>query len=105
MNVIALINNMHYKAERLALAFALTLLAGLFVLYVYLLSMSVIHVVISKEAEENLRDLRSEIAYLESQYMEMQNSISEEIVEQRGYIAVKDKIFIARDNTSLVTKR
>ena len=40
------------------------------VLYMYFLSLSVIHVVMRKEAMHNLNELRSEIARLESSYIE-----------------------------------
>lgn len=105
MNAIALINNMHYKAERLLLMGSFALLAALFCSYMYLLSMSVVHVVISKEAETGIHDLRSKIAALESEYMEMQNSLSQDIVEQKGYVAVSKKIFIDRGGNDLVTRR
>lgn len=105
MNAITLINDMHYKAEKLLLVIGFVVFSFLCVLYMYLLSSSVIHVVISKEAESSIYEVGSEIASLEAEYMEIQHSISKEVVEQNGYIAAGSKIFVDRSNTSLVTQR
>lgn len=105
MSAIALINEMQYKSERILLAGALAAFLVLCGLYVYLLSSSVVHVVISKETESNIHQIHSEIAALEAEYMEIQNALSREVVEQSGYIAAGKKIFIDRSSTSLVTQR
>ena len=71
----------------------------------YLLSASVIHVVMSKETDEKIHKVNSEIAALEAEYMERQHKISREIVDQSGYVKVAEKIFIDMNDVSLVTKR
>lgn len=105
MNAISLINDMHYKAEKILLAASFVSLSLLCGLYMYLLSSSVVHVVISKEAEASVYEVSSEIAALEAEYMEIQHSISKEVVEKNGYIAAGQKIFVDRSNASLVTQR
>lgn len=105
MNTITLINDMHYKAEKILLVTGFVVFSFLCVMYMYLLSSSVIHVVISKEAEASVYEVGSEIAALEAEYMEIQHSISEEVVEKNGYIAAGEKIFIDKSNASLVTQR
>lgn len=102
---LALISQMQYKAERLLLAALMVALCALCGLYMYLLSSSVVHVVISKEADARIHDMHSEISALEAEYMEVQSGISREIVEHRGYITASNKIFIDRGDASLVTKR
>lgn len=72
--------------------------------YMYLLSISVIHVVMSKEIEENIYSVHSEIADLEARYMERQNAIAEKVIAENGYTAAP-KIFIAKNPSSVVTKR
>lgn len=105
MNAITLINDMHYKTEKILLVASFVTLSFLCGLYMYLLSSSVIHVVISKETEASVYEVGSEIAALEAEYMEIQHSISKEVVEKNGYIAAGQKIFIDRANASLVTQR
>lgn len=105
MNAITLINDMHYKAEKIILVASFVVFSLLCVMYMYLLSSSVVHVVISKEAEASVFEVGSEIAALEAEYMEIQHSISKEVVEKNGYIAAGQKIFIDRSNASLVTQR
>ncbi len=105
MNAITLINDMHYKAEKILLVASFVLFSFLCVMYMYLLSSSVVHVVISKEAEASVYEVSGEIAALEAEYMEIQHSISKEVVEKNGYIAAGQKIFIDRSNASLVTQR
>jgi len=105
MNAITQINEIKYQVEQLLLLFSIVLFSGLCILYVYFLSNSVVHVVISKESEANIYKANSEIAALEAEYMRIQNSLSQEIVEQSGYIATNKKIFIDRTNPNLVTQR
>lgn len=73
--------------------------------YMYLLSLSVVHVVMNQENEERMHEIAGEIARLEATYMEKQAAIGSEVVEQKGYIAAANKIFIDKDQTSVVTKR
>jgi len=65
----------------------------------------VVHVVVTREAEQKISDTRGDIASLESTYMERQHQISMEVVENRGYAIADDKIFLDRENAQVVTKR
>lgn len=105
MNAIAKIHYIEYKAEQYLLALALITLGTLCGLYMYLVSSSVVHVVIKTEAEEKINQINGEIAVLEAEYMEMQQQISTKVIENKGYIAASKKIFIDREGVSLVTKR
>ncbi len=81
---------------------ASALLFTLFVGYIYFLSATVVHVVIRKEVTQEIVALRSEIANLESEYIERQHAMSGGIASQKGFVAIADKIFIDRGDTSLV---
>ncbi len=105
MNTHANILYIEHRLEHYLLAFALPALCILSVAYVYLLSMSVVHVVVSRESEEKINEIHGEIASLESVFMERQHAISMEVVEQEGYTAAGNKIFLNRDNSSVVTQR
>lgn len=105
MNAVAKTFYIEYKAEQYLLAFALGAVCLLSVAYVYLLSMSVVHVVGSREIESKISDTRAEIAALEAVFMERQHAISMEVVEREGYISASEKIFLNRDGASVVTRR
>lgn len=81
---------------------ACALLVTLFIGYIYLLSATVVHVVIRKEIAHEIATLNSEIADLEAEYISRQHAMSEEIATQKGFVAIADKIFLDRTDTSLV---
>lgn len=105
MNIIAKALYMEYNAEKYLMAFFLVVFCGLVFAYIQLLSLSVVHVVMNKEAKEQMSILASEIAELESAYMEKQHAISTEVVEHRGYVASSEKIFLDRTGAAVVTQR
>lgn len=105
MNAVTKILYIEHKLEHWLLAFTLATVCVLSVGYVYLLSMSVVHVVVSREAEERISDIHGQIAALESVYMEKQHAISTEVVASRGYVSTNEKIFLNRDNAAVVTRR
>lgn len=65
------------------------------VAYMYFLSVSVVHVVMRKDALQQVTQLRSEIAYLESSYIEANHIISTRVATADGFTEIKDKIFIS----------
>lgn len=79
----------------------LSIVLVLFVAYIYFLSASVVHVVIRKEVTNELASLHSEIATLEAEYIQRQHAVSDEIATQKGFVAVRDKIFLDRSDSSL----
>ncbi len=74
------------------------------VLYMYFLSLSVIHVVMRKEAMHNLNELRSEIARLESSYIEARHQISTQVATVGEFTESENKIFISRAEQNLVLR-
>ncbi len=105
MNTIIKLNRIQYNLEHYALYVACFALLALTAGYMYLLSLSVVHVVMSKELEEKTHQVNSDIAGLEAEYMESQHRISNEIVAQTDYVKNVDKIFINKDQSSVVTRR
>jgi hypothetical protein len=82
-----------------------TLLATAVMSYMYFLSLSVVHVVIRKEVLQEVQQLRSEIAFLESSYIEASHVISQRVASADGFSAVKDKVFIKQStDTALVLR-
>ncbi len=85
------------------------MILGLFVcvgvlvgLYLYMLSASVVHVVVRKEVHRSIVDLKSEIGELEAEYIAAQHRVSSHVANLDGYISVSDKIFVDRTPSSLV---
>lgn len=84
---------------------AFVFLVSLFVLYIYFVSASVLHVVMRQEVERKTSNLHSEIAALETEYIQAQHAVSEDIAKQQGYVAVESKIFIDRTGETVAFTR
>lgn len=72
--------------------------------YMYFLSLSVVHVVMRKEAIQDMVELRSQIARLESNYIEARHTISSQLATRADFNQIQDKIFINRTEPSLVLR-
>lgn len=77
-------------------------LAGL---YMYFVGMSVVHVVMNKEAAQQLSTLRSDISELETAYIDAQHSLSTEVALQHGFVPQENKVFIVSSDSSVVVSR
>ena len=77
-------------------------LITLVLVYMYLLSATVAHVVMQKEIRGELNKVHSDISVLESEYIALQHSVSGEIASLQGFVATGDKLFIDKSDTSLV---
>lgn len=71
-------------------------------LYMYFLSMTVVHVVVRQEVSHDTKELTSEITSLESEYIVAQHRISTMITEESDLTATTNKIFVSRTTPSLV---
>ncbi len=82
-----------------------TLCVGLFLssvaLYMYFLSLSVMHVVMRKETMHNLNEAKSEIAKLEASYIEARHVISTQVASVNGFTENQNKIFVSRAEQNL----
>ena len=105
MSVLAKTLYIEHNIERYLMAFFLAAFCVLSGTYIYLISMSVVHVVVSEDIKEQIHAIHSEIAVLESTYMEKQHSISMEVVNRRGFAVSSEKVFLSRDDVSVVTQR
>lgn len=74
------------------------------VAYLYFLNLSVVHVVMRKEASHEANQLRAEIAMLETSYIEAQHKIADRIGNLNGYSIDTEKIFVTRGETNLVLR-
>jgi hypothetical protein len=72
--------------------------------YLYFLNLSVVHVVMRKEIIQEQNHLRTEIASLETSYIEAQHKIASRIATVDGYTIDTPKIFVTRGETSLVLR-
>lgn len=84
--------------------FGVSLLVLSVVAYLYFLNVSVVHVVMRKEATQEQNRLRTEIAMLETSYIESQHKIADKIADLEGYSTETEKIFITRGQTGLVLR-
>lgn len=62
------------------------------------------NVVMRKEASQQQNHLRTDIATLETSYIEAQHNITDRIASLDGYSVDNEKIFITRGETSLVLR-
>jgi hypothetical protein len=94
----------HNQKHLITVSCFMLLILGV-VSYMYFLSLSVVHVVMRKEVLQETQQLRSEIAFLESSYIEAHHAISQRVSTASGFSAVQDKIFIQEtDDTALVLR-
>lgn len=91
-----------YKDERTWFFIAVSVLSIAFLLYIYFVISSVVHVVIRKELTQEAVALNSYVSQLEATYIDAQHAVSEEIASQSGYVKVADKVFIDRTPATLV---
>lgn len=80
----------------------LALLVAAIAAYLYFLNVSVVHVVMRKEAMQEANSLRADIATLETSYIEAQHKISKKIAETDGFKRDNEKIFVTRGQSTLV---
>ena len=82
----------------------LTLLIVSVGVYLYFLNLSVVHVVMRKEVIAEQNQIRTEIAALETSYIEAQHKIAGRIAHLDGYSIDTAKIFVTRGEESLVLR-
>ncbi len=75
---------------------------GLICLYMYFLSMSVVHVVLRKEVMQKVGSIESDIAALEASYIGAQHKVSNKIAALENFTENDTKIFVSRTEATLV---
>lgn len=91
-----------YKDESRLFYMALSLLVVVFALYAYFVSASVVDVVLRKEVDVQLASVGTTVSELESQYIEMQHSVSSDIATMKGFVVAREKVFISKTEDTLV---
>lgn len=77
-------------------------LVGAVVMYLYFLNMSVVQVVMRTEHTQRQHDLNAEIALLEASYIDAQHQVAARIATLEGYDTNTPKVFVSREQASLV---
>jgi|GEM_PF-1090231 len=75
---------------------------ALIILYMYFLSMSVVHVVLRKEINRSVAETSSQIATLEASYIESQHKVSDKIAALNTFTETNSKIFVTRGQNAPV---
>jgi len=88
-------NKQHTIEKRLCIGL-ITTATALFVLYIYFISASVVHVVMRTEAQQQMKQVGSEISLLEGRFIAAQHNVSSEIASLEGYTPTSKKVFIDR---------
>lgn len=101
MNTIALHYTQVFSLKNTSL-FCVGTLCCLLISYVYLLSATVMHVVIHKEITQDTKALHSEISALEATFIAQQHTVSEAIANLDGYVPIERKVFIDQNAGTLV---
>lgn len=73
-------------------------------MYLYFLNLSVVHVVMRKEADHAQSDLRAEISSLETSYIDAQHKIAARIAVLDGYNVEAPKIFVTRADVNTLVR-
>lgn len=89
-----------YKTQYRITLTCLVVLVLSIVAYLYFLNVSVMHVVMRQDSATDIKALQTEIAILESSYIEAQHTIASRIGTLDGYNTQTEKIFVARNNTA-----
>lgn len=97
------IKTLQFNSHHLTTACFGLLIFGV-VAYMYFLSLSVVHVVMRKEATAQIGELRSEIARLETSYIEAKHQISARVASLEGFNQTEEKVFISKAEQSLVLR-
>lgn len=84
------------KPLSLYLTLFVVLFFGLIFMYMYFLSMSVVHVVLRKEVLHKASTVESEIATLEATYIDAQHKVSDKIAALENFTETDDKVFVTR---------
>ncbi len=80
----------------------LSVFVGLLGLYMYLVSATVMHVVLQTEFRQEAKSVASDVSTLENRLIIAQHKVSSDIASMQGFTAITEKVFIDRAPDSLV---
>ena len=96
MIIVAFIKSFQTQAKPFYFTVLGVLFFTLVILYMYFLSMSVVHVVLRKEINHSVAETSSQIATLEASYIESQHKVSDKIAALNTFTETDNKIFVSR---------
>lgn len=99
MNKVHISNSAH---KQLVAGIALSVVFA--IAYLYFLNLSVVHVVMRKEADQTHNQLQADIAQLETRYIAAQHEIAGRIATLEGYQKEIKKTFISRADTDTLVR-
>lgn len=91
-----------YKDESRLFYGALCLCVCVVCAYMYFVSMSVVHVVMRKEVDNQISLLNTHISHLEEDYIEKQHNLSASIATYKGFVFTEEKIFVDKTEAKYV---
>ena len=92
-----------YAREQRIFFAALSLLLIFFGAYVYLVSASIVNVIVRKEINQEITRINSHIGDLEAAYITAQQRVAEESIGEFGFAtAPQKKVYIARTSPNVV---
>lgn len=94
----------HILTDKIVCLTLCSMIVVLVSLYMYLIGASVVHVVIRQETNQDMQSLATEISQLETDYIDYQHRVSDEIASLEGYETITEKVFIDRTPSSLVLR-
>ncbi len=94
-----------YKDESRMFYAAVISFVVVFFSYIYFVSASVADVVMRKEVDAQVNELATSISQLESEYIEMQHLLSNDIASLKGYVAVETKVFMDKSEQGTLVLR
>jgi hypothetical protein len=104
MSIVAFIKFFQTQAKPVYFTLLGIVFFALIILYMYFLSMSVVHVVLRKEINRSVAETSSQIAGLEASYIESQHKVSDKIAALNTFTETNNKIFVTRGaNTPVLT--
>ena len=102
MSIVAFITSFKTQARPIYFTFLGVLFFALIILYMYFLSMSVVHVVLRKEINRSVSETSSQIASLEASYIASQHKVSDKIAALNTFTETSNKIFVTRGSNAPV---
>lgn len=91
-----------HSNERKLFYIALSFLATVFLLYVYFICISVVHVVARTATDRDIREISLHINSLEARFIEAKRSVTYDVATEKGFISTGEKIFVTRTPATLV---
>lgn len=76
---------------------ALVVLVSLMGLYVYFLTSSMINVAVRQSVNEQVASLSSKVASLEFRYVTLQNSVTNDVANARGFVTSSPVAYVTKD--------